>query len=145
LALSLRSPVVGWVPCLGLLASALWVVLLSVGCGGGTEADRMGVAAECRDDRDCLFEIQLECLDAFRGGYCGLADCVDNLDCPESSACVAHTDGRNYCFRLCDHKSECNRNRSVANEANCSSNITFTEPATIDTRFGHRACVPPSG
>jgi hypothetical protein len=115
------------------------------GCGGGTEADRIGVAAECANHGDCLFEIQLECLTDFKGGYCGLEGCVDNLDCPEASACVAHTDGVNYCFRLCDHKSECNRNRSLENEANCSSNVSFTDEATIDVRWGRRACVPPSG
>jgi hypothetical protein len=115
------------------------------GCGrDGTEADRIGVAAECTSSDDCLFEIQLECLTDFKGGYCGLADCEAHADCPVGSACVAHTDGFNYCFRQCDEKWECNRNRTRENESNCSSNITFVEPLT-DTLHGRRACVPPSG
>lgn len=125
------------------------LALVSLGCGGGgSEADRIGVAAECSNAESCVFdedlEVPLECLGDFRGGYCGLKDCLDNLDCPEASACVAHTDGSNYCFRLCDHKSECNRNRSPENEANCSSNVDFTDPDTIDVSWGRKACVPPS-
>ena len=54
-------------------------------------------------------------------------------------ACVAHDDGKNYCFRLCSTKEECNANRDAANEANCSSSITFVEGKTSS-----KACVPPS-
>jgi hypothetical protein len=53
-----------------------------------------------------------------------------------------HTDGMNYCFRNCIDKAECNANRDPANEANCSSNVTFVEPAKNQ---GLKACVPPSG
>ena len=122
-----------------LAASAL------AGCGGGNEADRIGVAAECTTSADCPVIVcdtepcpQLECLTQFTGGYCGLADCVDDADCVEGSACVRHDDGRNYCFRLCANKPECNLNRSVDVEANCSASVEFIEPQDA------KACVPPS-
>ncbi len=122
--------------------------LLALGCRSGNEADRVGVAAECTQDSDCP-EIEcesdpcpaLECLTQFSGGYCGLADCVNDLDCPQGSACVIHPEGattRNYCFRLCDIRSECNVNRTFEFESNCSSNVVFVDPQT------QRACVPPS-
>ncbi|MBC7172218.1 MAG: hypothetical protein H5U40_07335, partial [Polyangiaceae bacterium] len=84
--------------------------------------------------------MQLECLTTFRGGYCGLQNCASSLECPDGSMCVAHTDGQSYCFRTCNDKSECNRNRSVANEANCASNITLEDPSEAKLK----ACVPPS-
>ena len=136
--------------------SATWVSLgvsllgslyVTAGCGDddGTAADRIGIAAECSADDDCPETrrgdqtLQLTCLREFRGGYCGIADCQKHDDCPEGSACVNHTDGKHYCFRLCTDKTECNRNRTPANEANCSSNISFTEATP-----SKKACVPPS-
>ena len=48
----------------------------AAGCGddGGTEADRLGVGAECTASEGCdvVDEIELECLTEFKGGYCGL-------------------------------------------------------------------------
>jgi hypothetical protein len=114
---------------------------LLLGCGddddGGTEADRLGVGAECAEDVDCLEPAV--CLQQFKGGYCGLQDCMANEDCPQASVCVAHGDGKNYCFRACIDKAECNANRSPDQEANCSSNIDFVEQDTSG-----KACVPPS-
>ena len=99
-----------------------WIVLLSttlLACGRGTdtEADDVGVGAECTTSEDCpdnpdTGAPELVCLTQFAGGYCGLSDCTGNDDCPEGSACVAHDDGANYCFRQCVDKSECNVNRS---------------------------------
>lgn len=115
---------------------------LTAGCGDddggdpGTEADRVGVGAECVDDVDC--PEPLLCLKQFKGGYCGLADCAGDADCPSGSACVTHEDNSNYCFRICADKAECNLNRSLENESNCSSNITFVDAGN------HKACVPPS-
>jgi len=103
----------------------------------GTEAQRRGVGAACIDDEDCTEEGQ-SCLD-FKGGYCGVADCTSNLECPDGSACVAHDDGRNYCFLICTDKPQCNPYRPLEDEANCSANITFVD---ADTTF--KACVPPS-
>lgn len=129
---------------LGLLAG----VQLAFGCSGddgGTAADRVGIAAECASDEQCPQAqrgdqaIALQCIREFRGGYCGIADCQQNDDCPDGSRCVSHDDGTNYCFRECTQKVECNRNRTPANEANCSSSIDFVEPAQ-----GIKACVPPS-
>lgn len=121
------------------------------GCGDdddeGTEADQYGVGAECSVDADCDEYVpdedtggsyELTCLTQFAGGYCGLDDCLANEDCPDGSACVAHDDGMNYCFRRCGNKSECNLNRGPDVESNCSANITFVEPTS------GKACVPPS-
>jgi hypothetical protein len=118
-----------------------------LGCGDddddGTEADRLGVGAECATTRECLREgdggINLTCLDQFKGGYCGLEGCASNDDCPERSLCVAHEDGNRYCFRSCTNKPECNVNRSESNESNCSSNVDL-----VDTSKAGKACVPPS-
>jgi hypothetical protein len=109
-----------------------------------TEADLVGVGAECTTDAECLQPeddagpVQ-ECLTQFKGGYCGIEDCASNEDCPEGSVCVDHEDAE-YCFRRCNDKSECNVNRSPEVESNCSANIEFVD----DTTTG-KACVPPSG
>jgi hypothetical protein len=113
-------------------------VLFAVAACGGSEADYLGVGAECDSTEECSEEDQ-ECLLQFAGGYCGIVDCVDDLDCPEDSGCIAHTDGTNYCFRTCVDKHECNANRSVENESNCSANVVF-----VDDIEGRKACVPPS-
>ena len=116
--------------------------LFVLGCGdGSTEADRIGVGAQCTASAECESPegFELTCLTQFTGGYCGLEGCMGDDDCPEGSACVAHTDGKNYCFQVCRDKPECNRNRSPDNEANCSSNIDF-----VDEPKERKACVPPS-
>ncbi len=125
-----------------LITSVLVLALLNFACSDGTEADQLGVGAECAVVDDCSQEegaIEQECLPQFKGGYCGVVGCVSNDDCPESSACVAHDDGQNYCFRTCLDKAECNENRDADNEANCSSSVDFT-----DGDLGFKACVPPS-
>jgi hypothetical protein len=119
---------------LGLLLAAA-----AYGCGDdddGIAADRLGVGAQCTQSEQCT-EGQT-CL-PFKGGYCGLADCTANAGCPSGSLCVTHDDGKNYCFRSCVEKSECNRNRSAEVEANCVSSVDFAEAATQA-----KACVPPS-
>lgn len=102
-------------------------------------ADQLGVGAQCTATSECNTSLHEVCL-AFKGGYCGLQGCVHDADCPTSSACIAHTDGKNYCFRTCVDKPECNANRDPVNEANCSSSVTFVDPAQ-----GRKACVPPNG
>lgn len=112
------------------------------GCGDDTtEADRIGVGAQCTDSAECPaeMEIDLRCLPQFNGGYCGLEGCAGDIECPEGSACVIHDDGKNYCFRVCRDKPECNYNRSLENESNCSANIVFAEEPQ-----DRKACVPPS-
>ena len=65
------------------------------GCGNddGTEADRIGVGAECTADPSAdppstcpvvqkdEMDIQLECLE-FKGGYCGLEGCEGDVELP---------------------------------------------------------------
>lgn len=124
-----------------------FTVSLALGCGdsGETEADRVGVGAECTDALECETPdetVVLDCLTQFTGGYCGLEGCEGDDDCPEGSACVTHDDGSgaaNYCFRICRDKPECNRRRSEENEANCSSNVDF-----VEAKQERKACVPPS-
>lgn len=110
----------------------------------GTEADRLGVGAECKSNDDCRRDgdggVNLSCLTQFKGGYCGLEGCSSNEDCPQQSVCVAHDDGERYCFRSCTDKPECNVNRSSDSESNCSANVSYVDN---DTRG--KACVPPSG
>src|SRR5690606_35740809 len=87
------------------------LALSAVACG--SDADDLGVGAECTTNDDCNQEDGAQTCLAFSGGYCGLMGCTADADCPEASACVAHTDGVNYCFRLCADKPDCNANRSV--------------------------------
>lgn len=121
---------------LGLVCLGLGVL----GCGEDeqSEADRLGVGAQCSSNDECTEEGQ-SCLTQFKGGYCGVQGCDGDAACPEGSACVSH-EGANYCFLVCGTKSECNANRDAANEANCSSSAEFVEEAK-----GRKACVPPSG
>ncbi len=126
-----------------------WVVgmsLFALGCGDGTEADRIGVGAQCTAGAECESPegFELECLPDFTGGYCGLEGCGGDVDCPEGSACVTHDDGANYCFRVCVNKyPDCNYNRSPANEANCngSGTVDFVDLPNDE----RKVCVPPSG
>lgn len=112
-----------------------------VGCGDDEDADSLGVAAQCTASEECDIDNDQVCLLDFKGGYCGIADCTVDLDCPVASACVAHDDGTNYCFRTCTDKAQCNENRDVENEANCSASVTFVETQEENVK----ACVPPSG
>ena len=114
----------------------LLMLVCSVACDD--DADDLGVGAQCTGDDQCDADTMQKCL-GFKGGYCGIMGCVNDMDCPELSKCVAHTDGMNYCFRTCVDKPECNANRDVENEANCSSSVTFTDP-----EGNIKACVPPS-
>ncbi|MBI4705125.1 MAG: hypothetical protein HY744_28800 [Deltaproteobacteria bacterium] len=105
---------------------------------GGSPAQKRGVGSECTSQKDCTEQGQ-QCLQQFKGGYCGIEDCKADADCPEGSACVTHDDGVNYCFLVCTDKPQCNINRSVEYEANCSSNVVF-----VEDKKGSKACVPPS-
>jgi len=134
---------------LALLAS-ITLALAATGCGddNAPPADRVGIAATCAVDTDCRRlgledggVLQLICLTQFSAGYCGLPDCVTTADCPPASICVTHDDARNYCFRVCLDKPECNANRAPDVEANCSSSFDWAEPADD---HGEKACIPPS-
>lgn len=105
----------------------------------GSAAIRLGVGAMCTTTEECSTE-GATCLTQFKGGYCGLADCSGDADCPQGSACVTHDDGENYCFLVCVNKVDCNVHRDVDNESNCVSSVTF-----VDNTTASKACVPPSG
>ena len=122
----------------------LWSALLvpALGCGGDddSEAERRGIGSECTTRDDCEEDAQ-ECLTQFTGGYCGAAGCTGDADCPEGSACVTEEDGLgNFCFLVCNDKPECNDHRSVENESNCVSSLTF-----VDDDAGRKVCRPPHG
>jgi hypothetical protein len=117
----------------------LCLTVLLLGCGDDG-ADSVGVGAQCTMTSECNVDLHETCLTAFKGGYCGLEGCAHDTDCPTDSACVAHTDGHNYCFRTCAQKTDCNANRDSTNESNCSATATFVDPTN-----GRKACVPPSG
>lgn len=118
-----------------------------LGCGG-TDADAVGIASTCTADPDCPEvtidgeAVQLNCVTDFKGGYCTIRGCTTAADCPAASTCVAHSDGKNYCFRECADKAECNANRPVDDEANCSSSFEYATAA--DDEAGLKACIPPS-
>jgi hypothetical protein len=114
-------------------------MLAFIGCSDD-DADSLGVGAQCALSEECDVDNGQACLQTFKGGYCGIEDCTDDLGCPDLSACVMHDDGQNYCFRTCTDKAQCNENRDVDNESNCSANITFVETQ----EGGVKACVPPS-
>lgn len=122
---------------LGLAGLFLAFIATLAACGGGS-ANALGVGADCAENADCDVEGGQSCLTNFKGGYCGVAGCKADADCPSGSACVAHTDGKNYCFLLCTDKVQCNDNRSADTEANCSSTATLVSGAK------DKACVPPS-
>ena len=118
--------------------AAIALIAIGFGFACGSDADDLGVGAQCTMDNQCNADTMQKCLN-FKGGYCGIMGCAHDADCPEDSACIAHTDGVNYCFRTCADKPDCNANRDVENEANCSSSVTF-----VDGTMGRKACVPPS-
>ena len=126
-----------------MLVNALSVCPFVAGCGDddGSAADHQLIGAECAVSEDCDDGDDetppLDCLTEFGGGYCGRAGCVASEDCPEGSLC-ADLDGSYYCFLVCIDKVDCNRNRTVDNESNCSSNIDPVEGGI------EKLCIPPS-
>ena len=111
----------------------------TIACGGGqSEAIRRGVGSACSMNSDCTEKGQV-CLTEFKGGYCGVAGCLRDSDCPSGSACVTADDQHNYCFLICLQKPDCNPNRTVDVESNCTSNLTF-----IDGTMNRKVCDPPS-
>jgi hypothetical protein len=120
-----------------MLRYGLLALVCAIGCG--SNADDLGVGAQCTSNDQCDADTMQVCLMQFAGGYCGIMGCTKDADCPDLSKCVMHTDGVNYCFRTCIDKAECNANRDVANEANCSANVVF-----VESNPNIKACVPPS-
>lgn len=121
------------------IGGVIVIALLAAVGACSSNADSLGVGAQCTQTSDCDTKLNEMCLTQFKGGYCGLEGCMHDTDCPADSACVAHTDGHNYCFRTCATKTDCNANRDAVNEANCSSSVTFVDP-----QANRKACVPPS-
>ena len=122
-----------------LIALVVLAVMSLASSGCGDDADALGVGATCSADGDCNQDDNQKCLTQFKGGYCGSVGCTASSGCPKGALCVTHTDGKNYCFRGCTDKAQCNENRAVDVQSNCSSSITFAS----GTKEG-KACIPPS-
>lgn len=122
-------------PLRPLITLCLLAALALTGCG---DADDYGIGAQCSKNEDCTEEGQ-SCLTQFKGGYCGTVGCTSSAQCPDKSACVTHVDGKNYCFRVCTDKAQCNENRDATWESNCSANIVFAS----GQKEG-KACIPPA-
>src|ERR1044072_3915169 len=91
------------------------LLIVLAACGDESEADRLGIGAQCSESNECNTESGQSCLQ-FAGGYCGRAGCLQHADWPAAAACIAPPDGTNYCFRTCVEKVDCNANRDVENE-----------------------------
>ena len=120
-----------------LTLSATLCLFAFAGCG--SDAAAKGVGAQCASSDDCQEEGQ-SCITSFKGGYCGVQDCAADTDCPDGSHCATLKDtGVKYCFLKCVDKVECNTDRDVDNEANCSS-----REENVDSNNTDKSCVPPS-
>lgn len=116
----------------------LFALLVALcGCGSNqNQANRLGVGADCTASSECL--AGQVCLTEFKGGYCGVSSCGHDGDCPQGSACV--TDGQaNYCFLVCAQKTDCNLHRTVDDESDCTSSLTF-----LDGTMSRKVCRPPN-
>lgn len=113
------------------------LVLVACACGSNQNAaNQAGIGAQCNATSDCTTAGEV-CLTEFKGGSCGLSGCLHDGDCPQGSACV--TDGQtNYCFLVCNAKTDCNLHRSLENEADCTSSLPF-----VDGAMNRKVCRPP--
>jgi hypothetical protein len=107
---------------------------------GGGSANRKicvpgdcGVGADCAVAEDC--DSDLECIDAYEGGYCGRGECAADADCPGDSVCV-EDDGTTYCLRTCENEFDCSFCRHPDYVATCTDEVTFVEAT------GVRVCLP---
>ena len=68
--------------------------LLGFGGCGEEDANEQLIGGECATAEDCDDNNDdtpaLDCITAFKGGYCGREGCASNADCPEKSICVTH-------------------------------------------------------
>ena len=122
----------------------IFMAVVAFGAGGCNDeegANAQLIGAECATAEDCDDRDDdtpaVDCVLDFKGGVCGREGCTHDIDCPEGSICV-DIDGQAYCLLVCIDKAECNRHRSLENEANCSSNIDPVDGGT------DKVCVPPS-
>jgi hypothetical protein len=94
-----------------------------------------GIGADCGDANDCSSD--LECLSAFRGGYCGLSGCLVNDDCPDDALCVVASNGENHCYKPCSTASDCSFCRRDGLLGACTADVSFAEDGTTGS-----VCVP---
>ncbi|HTM46929.1 MAG TPA: hypothetical protein VL137_18360 [Polyangiaceae bacterium] len=127
------------------LGSGLIIGCVLLACssgGGGNAAVQRGVGAACSTNADCP-EMGQRCLTNFKGGMCGIADCTHSSQCPTGSVCVADPDfSRNFCLLVCSDKPDCNINRPVTYESNCTSTLNAIDHT--DAGADPKVCRPPS-
>ena len=120
----------------------LGLALVVGACGDDNNANEQLIGGECTVVEDCDDDNDdtpaLECIADFKGGYCGRMDCSVDDDCPAGSLC-ADLEGSTYCFLVCTDKAQCNQNRTLENESNCSSSV---DPISGGT---DKLCIPPTG
>jgi hypothetical protein len=115
----------------------LFGLFVGLGCGSSqSPANQLGVGADCTMSSQCTQPGQV-CLTEFKGGYCGVAGCLHDADCPGGSACVTDN-GTNYCFLICSQKTDCNLHRTAADESDCNSSLPF-----VDGDTNAKVCRPP--
>ena len=114
------------------------VLAVVSGCGSNQNAaNQAGIGAQCTMTSDCTTAGEI-CLTEFKGGYCGLTGCLHDTDCPQGSACVTDN-GANFCFLVCNTKTDCNLHRSSENESDCTSSLPF-----VDGDTNLKVCRPPN-
>jgi hypothetical protein len=80
----------------------------------------------------------LECVTSFDHGYCTIADCTLNADCPNDARCVTLPDGHNYCLRTCTGPNSCTFCRPFEFGGECTGDVDFAEAGTTG-----EVCLPP--
>jgi len=117
------------------------LVIGASGCSDGngqSEAQRIGLGAECLLGMDCGEGGELDCI-PFDGGYCTSSGC-QALGCPDGSLCARDAIlGQTFCMLSCESAEDCNSNRSDENAAECTSSIEI-----LDEVEGAKVCVPPA-
>ena len=78
------------------------ILLLSVACLMGCEA---AVGDKCTTSNDC--PAGTVCDTDSPGGYCLVANCDGDEDCPDEAVCVNFTDSLRYCLLKCKKNSDC--------------------------------------
>lgn len=130
---------------LSLLATAILLTWMLSSCSDDApKVDQIGIGGQCTLKDDCNQELDsLDCITTFKGGYCGRQACANNSECPTGSVCV-NEEGVSYCFRTCAEKPECNANRDLDNEANCSGSFSLMESTDTMPSNQPKVCIPPS-
>ena len=78
------------------------IFLLMAACLMGCEAS---IGDKCKTSNDC--PAGTVCDTDSPGGYCLVANCDADEECPEEAACVKFTESQRYCLKKCKKNSDC--------------------------------------